>query len=147
MKAVWIALVASVACRAEVFTVCDLLAKMPAHDGETIQVKGVFAAGAEAALIVDRSCAAPISNHDQKWSSAIWLASSNAFDKLDEVERQARGSSSNVIATFTGKLKYCPVLAKTRSGEPRWVGCGHLGAFPLELTVTTVSDIRIEKRQ
>jgi hypothetical protein len=54
MKAVWIALIAALAWRADVFSVCHLLEKMSAHDG------------------------------DQKWQAATWLAFSNASNKLDE---------------------------------------------------------------
>ncbi len=160
MKAFVLALIASSVCHADVLSVCDLLARMPAHDGETIQVRGFYGAWEEGSFIGDDSCGAPISHHDQKWEAGVWLAFPNApnkprkeefdfdaFDRLVKAHREAVQTSSRAIATFTGKLKYCPVLAKTRSGELKWIGCGFLGYYPLEIIVTSVSDIRTEKRQ
>jgi hypothetical protein len=147
----------SVMCRGDVLTVCDLLATMPAHDKEVIQVRGRYVAGPEAEFIADQRCRTQVNHKDQKWEPGIWLAFPNApnkpskeqfdfdaFDTLIKASRDAKSKGQVATATFTGRLRYCPIRATIRPGDIRWIGCGFLGYYPLEIVVTTVSDIHVE---
>jgi hypothetical protein len=153
-----ILVVASGACKGDVITVCELLDKMPAFDGEVVSVRGIYSAGSEISGIYDYGCRAQISYKDRKWEPGIWIASwpkppnkaefdYEAFDTLVKAHREARAAGRIVTAVFEGKLKCCPIHARDRSGAPRWVGCGFLGNYPLEMVVRTVRDVRIEERK
>jgi hypothetical protein len=149
---------ASGACRGDVLTVCELLDKMPAHDGEVVSVRGIYSAGSESSGIYDDACRGQLSFKDRKWESGIWIASwpkppsksefdYEAFDRLVKAHREARATGRVVTAVFEGKLKYCSVQARDRSGALIWVGCGFLGYYPLEMVVRTVRDVRVEERK
>ena len=141
----------------DVVDVCKILSDPKDIGTGIVKIRGIYSSSTEYILIGDEHCGQEFQHKGQTWRSGIWLAFPSggrppsksefdyaAFDALIKAHHDARAKGRKVSAVFEGKLKYCPQHARKKSGEETWVGCGFLGEYVFELTVTTVSDIKIQ---
>ena len=144
-------------CKAsDVFDVCQLLSDPKDIGTGTVKIRGVYGSSEEYSLIGSTKCGQEFDHKGKTWWPGVWLNFPGggkpptnsefdyaAFDVLEKAHKDARAKGLHVSATFEGTLKYCPQRVRSKAGET-WIGCGFLGHYVLQLTATTVSDVRIE---
>jgi hypothetical protein len=147
----------------EVVGVCDILKDPPRWKGRLVAVRGYYDFG----LRDVNPCARTFITEGYQWPEAIDLTSASETVRPSEIgtkekafslgefydrlrsERKNDGPGGLLVATFYGRLnareKY--VRVKTNYGLLA-NGFGHLGAFPVQLSVYIVQDIaRREPRE
>jgi hypothetical protein len=129
--------------RSKVLSLCDLSRDYAASSGKFIAVRGVYYYG------LRQTCAQTCANGP--WPSFVDLvgAEDTVWAKLDKAQREAereahRGRRVEVWMTVTGRLQ--ARNHRSPAGPCDRValgGYGHLGAFPAQIVVNTVTDIEL----
>ena len=139
-------------------SVCALLRDAESKHGQTTRVLGVYHSDSEGTDLYDPACRDQLQLRGQAWTSALWLAkpgdpiripgSSQPFDdasyqQLATAVVEAKTKGGSVKAMFEGHFEYCPVFRTVRPGFAKWIGCGHMAAYPAQIVIQKVSDIGI----
>lgn len=125
-----------------VMSLCDLSKNYGAYRDKVVTVRGVYYFELRAAC--QQKCAAG------PWPSFIDLvgAGGGVFDGLSkteqEVEREAKeGKRVEIWVTAHGQLKTTVNRANPCDRHGWFPGYGHLGAYPAQLVVSSLSDIEV----
>lgn len=139
---------------ARVIDVCSALTQLRDLEGKTVFVRGEYVVSKEVSALRGINCTGKLLLDGARWGWAISVVFApgahrdklSAAESLGEAVKRKSCSTCRVVTTFRGRLKsVLDTSSLTYNPDPRArLGFGHLGAFPAEITVFSVEDIRME---
>ena len=125
-------------------SVCDLSKDYSAYRNKVVTVRGVSYYG------LRQTC--PQKCADHPWPSFLWLrgAEAGVFDALGKIENSVeleakKGKRFEIWVTVTGLLETRLLRGPCDKVGSNYIGYGHLGAWPAQLVVKSISDIEVRE--
>lgn len=140
------------------YDVCAVFKDLPKLHGKDIEIAGYWEE-TDHGMFLRGHCKSRLVTQGYHWIQAIWLArpssiasppfaldapSVDAAYRAVERQRPSRGSY-RVWATFIGRLETGDTLLVATNGHigPRPLGYGHLGAYPAQLILRSIKNVRV----
>ena len=133
--------------RPTVLSVCELSKDYGAYRDKVVTVRGIYYYGLR--QICEQKCA------EGPWPSFIELrgTQSDTFDAVDKVQQAVelkakKGKRLEIWVTATGQLETMARLSPNGPCDKKgsmYMGYGHLGGYPAQLTVRYFSDIEVKE--
>ena len=139
----------------KVYSVCQVLARIKALDGQTIAVRGVLVTGGHGSFL-SSTCPSHLTTKGFTWPDVIWLtdpknsegrrveADTNAHERVRYTISQFHlREGDQVMVTYVGMLEakdLAQSVGANRAGQIVALGFGPGGDAPAQLVVETVKD-------